>query len=100
MSHQEFGEEELWEETKSEDLSSRAEALLELGQRRVNEENYEMAKSLFGSAADLFATLERELDLTRSIYSVGYCQYRLNEHDEAVKTLTDALARGQKSFST
>ena len=96
MSHDEMPEEELWERTQSEDLSDRADSLQELGQRRVNEENYEMAKSLFGSAADLFTTLERELDLTRSIYSVGYCQYRLNEHDEAVKTLTDALARSKE----
>ena len=96
MSRQEFDEEELWEETKSEDLSSRAEALLELGQRRVNEENFAMAKSLFGSASDLFSELEMELELIRSIYSVGYCQYRLGEHGDAVVTLEDALTRSQQ----
>ena len=89
-------DDELWERTKSEDLDDRADSLQELGQRKINEENYSMAKSLFGSAADLFLELEQDLDLTRSIYSVGYCQYRLGEHADAVVTLEDALSRSQQ----
>lgn len=96
MSHDEMTDEELWERSQSDDLTDRADSLQELGQRKVNEENFAMAKTLFGSAADLFSDLEKELDLTRSIYSVGYCQYRLGEHADAVVTLRDALARSEQ----
>lgn len=96
MSYDEMTDEELWEQTQSEDLDGRAYSLRELGQRKIAEENFPMAKTLYGSAADVFSKLERELELAGCIYSVGYCHFRLGEHADAVATLADALARSEQ----
>ena len=84
-------EEELWEKTHSEDLGERSDALIELGERKVQEEDWLMAKNLFGSAADILDGLDREVDLTRAIYSMGFCQYRLDEGQDAIQTLKLSL---------
>ena len=88
-------EEELWEKTHSQDLGERADALIELGERKVQEEDWLMAKNLFGSAADILDGLDREVDLTRAIYSMGFCQYRLDEGQDAIQTLKIALKKSQ-----
>jgi tetratricopeptide (TPR) repeat protein len=91
----EMPEQELWDLTHSQDLGERSDALIELGQRKIQEEEWIMAKNLFGSAADILDGLDREVDLTRAIYSMGFCQYRLDEGEEAIQTLKIALKKSQ-----
>jgi tetratricopeptide (TPR) repeat protein len=92
---EEMPEDELWNLTHSQDLGERSDALIELGQRKIQEEEWVMAKNLFGSAADILDGLDREVDLTRAIYSMGFCQYRLDEGQEAIQTLRVALKKSQ-----
>ncbi len=94
-SHDEMSEEELWEHSLSEDLVDRADSLMELAHRARNSEEWKAAKNLYGSALDLFVELDREADAGIANYSFGYCQYRLQEYDEAIESLTASLKRGQ-----
>ena len=96
MNYEEMSEEELWDLSQSEDLEQRAEVLIELGQRNINGENFKLAKNLFGSAADLCQEIGLEQELTRAIYSMGYCHYRLFEHEEAIVHLSHSLKRSQE----
>lgn len=96
MNCEEMSEEELWDLSKSEDLEQRAEVLIELGQRNINGENFQLAKNLFASAVDLCSEIGLEQELTRAIYSTGYCHYRLSESDEAIARLEHALKRSQE----
>jgi tetratricopeptide (TPR) repeat protein len=95
-SHDEMPEEELWERSQSEDLVDRADSLMELANRARNRDEYQVAKSLFGSAFDLFVELGKETDAGIANYSFGYCQYRLLEYEEALESLTASLKRGQE----
>ncbi len=95
-SHDEMPEEELWERSQSDELEDRADALLELAHRARNREDFQVAKSLFGSALDLFVELERDVDAGVATYSLGYCQYRLSEYEEAIESLKASLAKGQQ----
>ena len=97
MNLEESSDEELWEEANSEDPWLRADVLMQLGHRKIQQEDWAMAKGLFGSAADLCSELDREHDLNRAVYSMGYCQYRLGEAAEAVVTLKEALKMSQDS---
>ena len=97
MNLEESSDEELWAEANSEDPWLRADVLMQLGQRKIQQEDWSMAKGLFGSAADLCSELDREHDLNRAVYSMGYCQYRLGEADDAVTTLKQALKMSQDS---
>ncbi len=96
MKYSEVPDDELWELSQADDANQRAEALQELGQRCVNEGNWDLAKSLFGSAADLFAELGIELELTKALYSIGYSLYRLNDYEDAVHALKRSLGRAQE----
>ena len=49
-SHDEMSEEELWEQSLSEDLVDRADSLMELAHRARNSEEWKSAKNLYGSA--------------------------------------------------
>lgn len=96
MNFEEMSEEELWDLSQCEDLERRAEVLIELGQRNFNEENFKLAKNLFGSAAELCQEIGLEQELTRAIYSTGYCHYRLFEFEEAIVHLGHSLKRSQE----
>lgn len=85
-------DQELWEKTKSRDLSTSAEALMELGERASIREDFEDAKGLFGAALDGFIEMDVADSIGRAHYSLGYCYYRLDEHEDAVKSLSAALA--------
>lgn len=95
-SHDEMPDEELWERSQSDELEDRADALLELAHRARNREDFQVAKNLYGSALDLFVELERDVDAGVATYSLGYCQYRLSEYDEAIESLKASLAKGQQ----
>jgi tetratricopeptide (TPR) repeat protein len=95
VSEDEFPEDEIWERTTSEDPGIRADALIDLGHLKIQQENFALAKSLFGSATDVCQELDREFDLARAVYSVGYCQFKLGEFADAAKSLEDALERHQ-----
>jgi tetratricopeptide (TPR) repeat protein len=95
-SHDEMPDEELWERSQSDELEDRADALLELAHRARNREDFQVAKSLYGSALDLFVELERDVDAGVATYSLGYCQYRLSEYEEAIESLQASLAKGQQ----
>jgi tetratricopeptide (TPR) repeat protein len=96
MSFAESPDEELWLATKSDHPEERAEALQELGTRAFHEANWPLAKTLFGSAADLFQELDNQNEVTKCIYSVGFAHYRLGEHEEAITMLTRALESAQE----
>ena len=95
-SHDEMPEEELWERSQSDDVSDRADSLMELAHQARNRNDYEVAKNLYGSAHDLFVELERETDAGAANYSLGYCLYRLYKFADAVTSLTASLARGRE----
>jgi tetratricopeptide (TPR) repeat protein len=95
-SHDEMSDEELWDRTHSDDVSDRADSLMELASRKQAIPDWDMAKSLYGSAADLYRDLEKESSLGHAIYSLGYCQYRLGEYEEAIKSLATSLQLGQE----
>ena len=95
-SHDEMSDEELWDRTRSDDVSDRADSLMELASREQAIPDWEMAKSLYGSAADLYRDLEKENSLGHAIYSLGYCQYRLGEYEEAIRSLAASLQLGQE----
>lgn len=95
-SHDEMPDDELWERSQSEDVSDRADSLMELAHRARNRSDYEVAKNLYGSALDLFIELGRETDAGIANYSLGYSLYRLYKFEEAVKSLTESLSRGRE----
>jgi tetratricopeptide (TPR) repeat protein len=95
-SHDEMPEEDLWERTQSDELEDRADSLLELAHRARNREDFQVAKSLYGSALDLFEQLGRAFDAGVANYSFGYCQFRLSQYVEAIESLTVSLARAKE----
>ena len=95
MSEDECPEDEIWDRTTSEDPGIRADALIDLGHLKIQQEDFALAKSLFGSATDVCYKLGREFDLARAIYSVGFCQFKLGEYADAARSLEDALERHQ-----
>ena len=95
-SHEEMPEEELWERSQSEDPAERADALMELAHRKRFAEDWGAAKNLYGSAMDLYDDLERLSDIGHAIYSLGFCQYRLSEYQDAVESLNRSLALGRE----
>ena len=92
--------EELWEKTRSKDLSTSAEALMELGERASSREDFEEAKGLFGAALDSFIEMDVIDSIGRAHYSLGYCYYRMDEHQDAVKSLSAALAIAREVNNT
>jgi len=95
-SHEDMSEDELWERSRSDDLSDRADSLMELGERRVKEEDWTLAKNLYGSALDLYNTQDRNSDAGTALYSLGYCHYALKEFEDAVESLGKSLALGRE----
>jgi hypothetical protein len=53
VSEDEFPEDEIWDKTTSEDPGIRADALIDLGHLKIQQEDFALAKSLFGSATDV-----------------------------------------------
>lgn len=95
-SHDEIPEEQLWENSRSDDEEERADSLLELGHRARVLQDWTAAKNLYGSALDLYEKLEKESEIGRTVYSLGYCLYRLGEHGDAITTLQRSLAKGRE----
>lgn len=90
----EVPDEELWTLSRSEDADVRADALLDLAHRARVRQDWKSAKSLYGSALNLFIELEKDSEIGRANYSYGYCLYRLGEYEEARDVLQTALDRG------
>jgi tetratricopeptide (TPR) repeat protein len=99
-SHDETSNEDLWGFATSEDKGERAEAQLELAGRAREAEDWTLAKNLYASSVELFGELDREVDHSRATYSLGYCLYRLGEHEEAVSVLKASLAAGQQMMDS
>ena len=92
----EMPEEDLWERSRSDVLDERADSLMELAHRKKYADDWTLAKNLYGSATDLYKELDRPSDAGHAIYSLGYCQYRLGEYQEAVESLKESLALGKE----
>ena len=89
-------DDDLWKATKSQDLDTRADALFELGERFRNRDDFAEAKNVFAAALDLYKSLDRLPEMVRSTYSLGFCQYRLDEYKEAVNNLSWSLKYAQE----
>lgn len=93
MSDREKNEvEKLWADVESNDLSARADALYELGDKAREEENWSDAKGFYSASLDLYTSLGKFQEASRANYSVGFCHYRAEEYSEAIVALSTALA--------